>query len=169
LQEALQQHGVHTISVGKISDLFGGVGFDESHKTKSNEQGIAETLHLMQQYGDGDQPTFIWTNLVDFDQEFGHRNNPEGFARCLEAFDRTVPDFLDALPADARLVLTADHGNDPTTPSTDHSREYVPLLYIDSGRGRDLGTRSSFTDHAATVAAYFGAPFETDGRAWEGE
>ena len=166
LQEALQQHGVRTISVGKISDLFGGVGVDESHKTKSNEQGIAETLRLIQHYGGGDQPAFIWTNLVDFDQEYGHRNNPDGFARALEAFDRALPDFLAVLPDGARLVLTADHGNDPTTPSTDHSREYVPLLYYGAGSGRNLGTRSSFNDHAATVAAYFGVPYKTKGTAF---
>lgn len=166
VQEALQEHGVRTVSVGKISDLFGGVGFDESHKTKSNAQGIAETLRLIQHYGGGNQPTFIWTNLVDFDQEYGHRNNPDGFARALEAFDQALPDILDVLPDNARLVLTADHGNDPTTPSTDHSREYVPLLYYGAGGGHDLGTRFSFNDHAATVAAYFGAPFETDGMAF---
>lgn len=162
LQQALQEHGVRTVSVGKISNLFGGVGFDEAVKTRSNEHGIAETLRLMRDHGPGDPPTFVWTNLVDFDELYGHRNNPDGFARALEVFDRAVPDLLAALPDGGRLVITADHGNDPTTPSTDHSREYVPLLYY-GGAVRDLGIRPSFNDHAATVAAYFGARLDTPG------
>lgn len=163
LQESLQKHNVRTVSVGKIGDLFGSIGFDEMHKTKSNEQGMSETFRVMKEAIVEAAPTFIWTNLVDFDQEYGHRNNPDGFARALEAFDRTLPSFLDALPEGGCLVITADHGNDPTTPSTDHSREYVPLLVYGQGAGRDLGTRPSFNDHAASVAAYFGVDFETDG------
>ena len=161
LQEALRAHGVRTVAIGKIGDLFGGVGFDAIHKTTSNTEGIDETLRVMHAY-DG-VPTFVWTNLVDFDQDFGHRNDPDGFARALEAFDRALPGLMAALPAGGRLVLTADHGNDPTTPSTDHSREYVPLLVLGGAGGHDLGTRRSFNDHAASVAAFFGAPFETDG------
>jgi phosphopentomutase len=163
LQQALQQHGVHTVSVGKIYNLFDGAGFDEAWPTKSNAQGVAETLRLMCAYRPGDPPTFIWVNLVDFDEHYGHRNNPDGFARALEAFDQSIPALLDALPEGGRLVITPDHGNDPTTPSTDHSREYVPLLVCGGDAGRDLGIRPSFNDHAATVAAYFGASFETDG------
>ena len=168
LQQALQQHGVRTVSVGKINSLFGNLGFDEAHKTRSNAQGLDETLRLMHTYGPDDPPTFVWTNLVDFDELFGHRNDPDGFARALEAFDRAVPDLLEALPEGGRLVLTADHGNDPITPSTDHSREYVPLLVYGHSAGRNLGTRSSFTDHTATVTAYFGIPFETDGVSFDG-
>lgn len=163
LQQALQEHGVRTVSVGKIDSLFGGLGFDEAYKTRSNAQGIAETLRLVRAHGPESPPTFIWTNLVDFDELYGHRNDPDGFARTLEAFDAAVPALLEALPPGARLVFTADHGNDPTTPSTDHSREYVPLLVYGGDAGRDLGTRPSFNDHAATVAAYFGIVFETDG------
>lgn len=166
LQNVLREHGVHTVSIGKIYDLFGRDGFDDAVKTKSNAEGIAVTLDRMRAQTDG-SPTFVWTNLVDFDQEYGHRNDPEGFARALEAFDHAVPDLLGALPADGCLVITADHGNDPTTSSTDHSREYVPLLYVEpsigSDGGRDLGLRPSFNDHAATVAQYFGVPFETQG------
>lgn len=163
VQAVLQEQGVRTLSVGKIGDLFAGVGFDAIHKTASNDEGIAETLRLMRTQGAEDVPVFVWTNLVDFDQEFGHRNNPDGFARALEAFDRALPDLLAALPPAGRLVITADHGNDPTTPSTDHSREYVPVLVVGDGGGRDLGVRASFCDHAATVAAYFGVAFETSG------
>ena len=163
LQDVLQTQGVRTVSVGKIYDLFGRTGFDDAIKTKSNAEGIAATLDQMQQHAHGD-PTFIWTNLVDFDQEYGHRNDPEGFAAALEEFDRALPDLLEALPEDGRLVITADHGNDPTTPSTDHSREFVPLLYINGRRvSHDLGLRSSFNDHAATVADYFGVDFKTEG------
>lgn len=162
LQDVLQEQGIRTVSIGKIYDLFGRTGFDAAIKTKSNAEGVAATLDQIQAY-DG-TPTFIWANLVDFDQEYGHRNNPEGFAAALEEFDAAVPDLLDALPEDSRLVLTADHGNDPTTPSTDHSREFVPLLYVDGQNpGRDLGLRPSFNDHAATVADYFGVDFETEG------
>ncbi len=163
LQQALQQHGVRTVSVGKINSLFGNIGFDKAHKTRSNAQGIDETLRMMRTYGPDETPTFVWTNLVDFDELYGHRNDPDGFARALEAFDRALPALLDALPEGGRLVITADHGNDPTTPSTDHSREHVPLLVYGHDAGRDLGIRASFNDHAATVAAYFGVPFETDG------
>lgn len=162
LQDVLQDAGVRTVSIGKIYDLFARRGFDTAIKTKSNAAGIETTRAQIGAY-DG-TPTFLWTNLVDFDQEYGHRNDPAGFAAALEDFDRAVPDLLRALPPDSRLVLTADHGNDPTTPSTDHSREFVPLLYVDGGQpGRDLGLRPSFNDHAATVADFFGVDFETEG------
>ena len=162
LQTHLQKRDVRTVAIGKTADLFAGAGFDEAHKTTSNAHGIDLTLEAMRTpQGEGrlsgDAATFIWTNLVDFDQEYGHRNDPEGFAHALEAFDQRLPDLLGALPEDGRLLLTADHGNDPTTPGTDHSREYVPLLVYGMAP-RDLGLRESFNDHAATVAAYFGLP-----------
>jgi phosphopentomutase len=164
LPQALQQHGIRTISVGKVYDLFGGAGFDATCKTSSNVEGLAETLRLMR-FPPG-MPTFLWVNLVDFDQEYGHRNDVSGFARALEAFDAAVPDLLAALPAGGRLVLTADHGNDPATSSTDHSREYVPLLAYDGTPGRNLGLRATFADHAATVAHFFGVPFASGGTAF---
>ncbi len=168
VQDVLQQHGVRTVSIGKIHDLFARRGFDDAIKTTSNMDGIEATLDEIRAH-DG-TPTFVWTNLVDFDQAYGHRNDPDGFARALEQFDAAVPDLLGAVPADSRLVLTADHGNDPTTPSTDHSREFVPLLYVDGTTpGRALGLRPSFNDHAATVADYFGVPFETRGTAFRRE
>lgn len=163
LQEALQAAGVRTVAVGKIGDLFGNVGFDEIRKTTSNAEGVEETLGAIRE---GDDRTFIWTNLVDFDQLYGHRNNVEGFAAALEAFDRALPEIVEALPDSARLLLTADHGNDPCFPGTDHTREFVPVLLLTKGSGdvRDLGTRASFADHAATVADHFGAAFESGGR-----
>lgn len=153
LQQLLQEKGVRTLSVGKVADLFGGVGFDRTIKTHGNAHGMEVTLREMQQ---AEGPTFIWTNLIDFDQEYGHRNNPEGFAGALEEFDRMLPRFLEALPSGSALLITADHGNDPTYPGTDHTREYVPLLYYDAGSARSLGTRRTFADHAATVADFFG-------------
>lgn len=193
IQETLQAEGVRTVSIGKISDLFAGIGFHEAIKTSSNRDGLDEIerrLRLVK-----DEPTFMWANLIDFDQEYGHRNDPAGFARALEAFDAALPALTRALPAGALLVVTADHGNDPTTASTDHSREFVPLLVYGAGAGadtrandvdvdaenensaparskwtgagRNLGTRRSFCDHAATAAAYFGARFDTDGQPFE--
>lgn len=156
VQSRLQAAGVRTVAVGKISDLFSGVGFDEARKTISNDEGVRETLAAMRAATDVGVPTFVWTNLVDFDQEYGHRNDLAGFSAALEAFDRALPEILDALGETGHLVLTADHGNDPTTPGTDHNREYVPLLYVGRTPGRDLGTRATFADHAATVADVFG-------------
>ncbi|PEN14086.1 phosphopentomutase [Longibacter salinarum] len=167
VQDVLQENGVRTVSVGKIYDLFARTGFDTSIKTKSNADGIRSTIDQIEAYAADPSPTFVWTNLVDFDQEYGHRNNPKGFADALETFDAALPDIRAALPDDAHLVITADHGNDPTTASTDHSREYVPLLYV-APRGpasgeRDLGLRPSFNDHAATIADVLGVDFETEG------
>ncbi len=161
LPVALMDAGIRTVSIGKVADLFAGEGFGETVKTTSNLEGVRSLEAAFRTVVD---PTFVWANLVEFDQDFGHRNDVGGFARALEAFDRALPGLVEALPAGSRLVITADHGNDPTTPGTDHAREYVPLLYVDGGPAKDLGTRSTFADHAATVAAYFGIPFECAGR-----
>ena len=167
LQDILQEHGIRTVSIGKIADLFARTGFDEMVKTSNNNEGIEATIQALRSHAPASPPTFVWTNLVDFDQEYGHRNNPEGFAEALASFDRALPRILDALPNDGVLVITADHGNDPTTPSTDHSREFVPLLVVrPNAAGRALGLRSTFADHAATVARYFDASFSTMGTAF---
>ena len=164
LQLMLQEQGIRTVSIGKVADLFGGLGFDERYKTKSNAEGIQRTREILQATAP-DTSTFIWVNLVDFDQEYGHRNNPDGFARALEEFDTALPDIVAALPGEeSRLFITADHGNVPTTPGTDHSREYVPaLLYAPGATGVDMGTRATFADHAATVAAHFNVNFPRAG------
>lgn len=169
VQDVLQKNGVRTVSVGKISDLFAREGFDDMLKTKNNAHGVEVLLDQIHTYRDRRESSFIWTNLVDFDQEYGHRNDPKGFAEALEDFDDALPHILDALPEDARLVITADHGNDPTTESTDHSREFVPVLYYHHGidAARDLGLRSSFNDHAATIARAFNVPFDTRGTAFD--
>lgn len=162
LQQQLQAAGVRTVAIGKVGDLFGNVGFDEVVKTRSNEEGVARTLEALRA---ADARTFVWTNLVDFDQRYGHRNDAEGFARALEAFDRALPTLLEALPPGGRLAITADHGNDPCFPGTDHTRERVPLLVVHQGgtNGLPLGNRATFADHAASVAAHFGVPYEGAG------
>ena len=131
------------------------------------EAMVDDAVDTAKKAADDAGPAFLWVNLIDFDQEYGHRNNPEGFARALEEFDQALPSILSAIPEGGRLVITADHGYDPTTTSPDHSREYVPLLYYGSGKARDLGTRSSFQDHAATVAGYFDVPFDGGGTSFE--
>ena len=165
LQEALQAGGVRTVAVGKIGALFAGVGFDVEAKTKGNADGVARTLAAIEEAASSGRPTFVWTNLVDFDELYGHRNDPAGFARALEAFDAALPDLEAALPEGARLLLTADHGNDPCFPGTDHTRERVPLLLLEKGGvgPRPLGDRAAFSDHAAGVAAHFGVSWEGPG------
>lgn len=161
LQRILQKAGVRTISIGKVADLFAGVGFDTAVKTRSNAEGIDELLRVIGEASQ--QPTFVWANLVDFDQEYGHRNDTAGFAAALESFDRALPDLLNVLPVGGRLAITADHGNDPTFPGTDHTREYVPILIVGEP-GCAVGERETFSDHAATVAEYFDIPWTGPGR-----
>ena len=164
LLDALQGAGVRTVCVGKVASLFGGAGVDVEVKTAGNADGIDKTLAAIRQAAAPGEPTFVWTNLVDFDELFGHRNDAAGYARALEAFDAALPALEAALPDDGALLLTADHGNDPTYPGTDHTRERVPVLLYRPGRaGRDLGTGDTFADHAATVAAFFGVKWGGEG------
>jgi phosphopentomutase len=139
---------VPVYGVGKIADIFAGRGLTESSYSDSNDHGIELTLEYLRR----SQPSLVFTNLVDFDSKYGHRNDPEGYARCVEAFDRRVPEILDALDGGI-LFITGDHGCDPTTGPTDHSRERVPLLGAGfGGPAVDLDVRSSFADLGATVA-----------------
>jgi phosphopentomutase len=139
--------------VGKIGDIFAGQDIDESHPTKSNVEGITQTEKLLHELDEG----LIFTNLVETDMLWGHRNDPVNFHRCLQDFDRRLPDLLDALRPDDLLILTSDHGCDPTTPSTDHSREHALLLvYV---AGKNAGGRiheGEFADVGATVNAWLG-------------
>ncbi|MDW8137172.1 MAG: phosphopentomutase [Bacteroidota bacterium] len=166
VMERLQQAGIRTIGIGKIGDLYAEVGFDRLQKTASNAEGLAQTRQALRaELG----PAFIMTNLVDFDQLYGHRNDTRGFREALEAFDRALPELLNAMRPGDVLVITADHGNDPTTPSTDHSRELVPLLVYQAGArgiGRDLGLRQTFSDLAATVADFFAVPYDGPGQSF---
>lgn len=150
--DVLQKNGIKTISIGKVSDLFNYRGIDTIEYTKSNQEGFNKLV----EYAKSTADSFIFTNLVDFDVYFGHRNDPAGFASALKEFDDFLPSFLSALDDNDRLIITADHGNDPTTPSTDHSREYVPLLYYGKNKAsNDLGIRATFSDAAKTAADFF--------------
>ncbi len=152
LLDQLSKAGVEVSSVGKIFDVFLGRGIRDHAKTKSNADGMAKTLAQMSIQPAG----LIWTNLVDFDQNFGHRNNVEGYAKALEEVDAWLPTFEASLGETDLAILTADHGCDPTTPSTDHSREYVPLLvYGKCAKAVDLGTRATLSDIGQTIAENF--------------
>ncbi|MEZ5398257.1 MAG: phosphopentomutase [Bryobacteraceae bacterium] len=154
LLDRLSEAGVGVTSVGKIHDVFLGRGIARSFRTKNNDDGMAKTLEAMEEGGRG----LIYVNLVDFDQLYGHRNNVEGYAAALEAADAWAPAVEAKLGANDIVIFTADHGCDPTTPSTDHSREYVPLLVTGPRvRGRvDLGTRATLSDIGQTVGENFG-------------
>jgi phosphopentomutase len=158
--------GVPVYGVGKIGDIFAGRGLDSSSYSESNDHGIDLTLDYLDRPG----PALVFTNLVDFDTKFGHRNDPEGYARCVEAFDRRLPELLGALGGGV-LFVTGDHGCDPTTPSTDHTRERTPLLGAGFGGGAlDLDVRSTFADLGATVADLLGVkPSSRAGRSFANE
>ncbi len=164
--DLLSKNKITTIAVGKVNDLFNYQGIKKQLTTKSNEEGCEKLIKCAGET----QGSFIFTNLVDFDVYFGHRNDPEGFAQKLIEFDQFLPDFLSKLDESDRLIITADHGNDPTTPSTDHSREYVPLLYYRKGvKGKNLGVRKTFSDVAKTAAEYFGVDNNLNGTSFLNE
>ena len=151
--ERVAAMGIPVVAVGKIGDIFDRRGISEDVHTEGNADGLRRTAEILGRMDRG----FLFVNLVDFDMLWGHRNDVRGYARGLEDLDRGLPALLARLREGDVLAITADHGCDPTTPSTDHSREYVPLLVNVPGRdGAPLGTRSSFADLGATVAAYFG-------------
>ncbi|MCB0047489.1 MAG: phosphopentomutase [Caldilineaceae bacterium] len=151
LLDILKDAGMMVYAVGKIEDIFAGQGITHAVHTQDNMDGVDQTLIAMREQT---EPGLIFTNLVDFDAKFGHRNNPQGYADCLAEFDARLPELVTALREDDLLVITADHGNDPTTPSTDHSREYVPILLVGPAlpRGVNIGVRATFADLAATIA-----------------
>jgi phosphopentomutase len=154
LLDRLMAAAIPTIAIGKINDLFAGKGISGAHATVSDDDGMTKLEAQMERHDRG----LLFANLVDFDTVYGHRNDAPGYARNLERFDRRLAMLLPKLrPADL-LVITADHGNDPTTPSTDHSREHVPLLITGARvrKGTELGTRGSFADLAQTLADVFG-------------
>jgi phosphopentomutase len=143
--------GMKVHGVGKISDIFAGRDIDESHPTKSNIDGIQQTERLLQELDEG----FVFTNLVETDSLWGHRNDPVNFHRCLQDFDRRLPDLLEALRPGDLLILTSDHGCDPTTPSTDHSREHAMLVAYVAGRNAAGQIHEGeFADVGATVNAW---------------
>ena len=159
LLDALAAAGVPRAGVGKVDDLFAGRGIESRH-TASNADGITGISKWL---STGDQG-LLFANLVDFDQAFGHRNDAAGFYGALREFDAALPKMLASLQGDDLLFITADHGNDPTTPSTDHARECVPLLVLGPRvRPGSVGTRSTFSDLGATVAEWFGIGFRGRG------
>ncbi len=154
LLDVLSDAGIETVSIGKVDDLFAGRGLKKKLHTKSNAEGIEFIIKESRRIQSG----LIFTNLVDFDTLYGHRNDPQGMAQALEAFDKELPRIVETVRDGDLLIITADHGNDPVTPSTDHSREYVPVLcYCRSKvRGNNIGTRATFADVGKTVAEFFG-------------
>src|SRR3984885_8704071 len=154
LLDQLKQHNVEVSSIGKIFDVFLGRGIGEHEKTKNNTDGMAKTLEALDELETG----LLFVNLVDFDQLSGHRNDVEGYAKALEEFDAWLPSLYRKLSERDLLIITADHGCDPTTPSTDHSREYVPLLAYRPRKPEPsaLGLRSTLSDIGQTVAENFG-------------
>ena len=162
LLDRLVEAKLEVWAVGKIDDIFAGRGITEAVHTKDNMEGVDATVAFLKRTRG--RRGLIFTNLVDFDTLWGHRNDAVAYARGLEAFDRRLPEVVEALGPRDVLIITADHGNDPTTPSTDHSREYVPLL-VTGPRvrpGVDLGVRQTFADVAATVADMLGVPARFD-------
>lgn len=162
----LQKSGITTCGVGKIEDIFAGSGLTKTVHTKNNMEGVDKTI----EYVKSEKSAFIFTNLVDFDMLWGHRNDYENFAKGLQDFDNRLPEILDALSDGDLLIITADHGCDPTTPSTDHSREYVPLIaYTPLFKGKnkcDLGTRETFADIGATIADFFSVQGTGNGKSF---
>jgi phosphopentomutase len=154
LLDRLQKAGLTVSGVGKISDIFAGKGIDRSVKSSDNADGMGKTRQALSEIDRG----IVFTNLVDFDMLYGHRLDALGFGRALEAFDLWLADFLTDFTRGDVLVITADHGCDPTTAGTDHTRESVPLLvwHPDLEKGQDIGVRASFADVAATIAEMFG-------------
>jgi len=154
LLDRVKAASIPVVAIGKIEDLFAGRGITQSFHTTSDDDGMNRVEEQMSAVGRG----LIFTNLVDFDTQYGHRNDVEGYARNLERFDARLAGVLPRLRPDDLLVVTADHGNDPTTASTDHAREYVPLMVIGTRvrAGRDLGVRATFADLGQTLAEVFG-------------
>lgn len=158
----LKESGREVIAVGKINDIFNGKGVTDKMRTKNNEDGMDQTIKLQ----DRDFEGLCFTNLVDFDMLYGHRNDVDGYAAALTAFDVRLGEFLNRMNPDDVLIITADHGCDPSTESTDHSREYVPLLiYGDAiAPSVNAGTRGCFGDAAATVLDMFNVQGAVDGK-----
>ncbi|PKM47533.1 MAG: phosphopentomutase [Firmicutes bacterium HGW-Firmicutes-8] len=155
--DMLKEKGRAVLGVGKINDIFAGRGLTETVHTENNMDGVDKTINFIKQ----DKKGLVFTNLVDFDSVFGHRNDPSGYANALAEFDRRLPEILELMNDSRLLIITADHGCDPTTVGTDHSREYVPLLVYGPKvrNGVNLGTRKTFADIAATLAEIFDLDF----------
>lgn len=162
----LKDAGLDVVCIGKIASIYDGMGVTEELVGKNNDQAVDSTIEALNAENRG----LIFSNLVDFDMLYGHRRDPEGYARALEEFDARLPEIMSAMKPDDLLILTADHGNDPTKEGSDHTREYVPLLVYgaNSRSGVDLGTRQSLSDIGQTIAENFGLKI-ADGVSFLGE
>lgn len=163
--DVLSEAGFSVTSVGKIWDIFAGRGIGRAFKASNNDEALTALLEALHAVPD---PGLIFVNCIDFDSVWGHRNDPRGYAQALEALDRRIPQVQEAMGAGDVLLIVGDHGCDPTTPSTDHSREYTPLLVWGQPvrSGVDLGTRETFADVAATLADWFGVDNPGPGRSF---
>lgn len=152
--DRLVENGKKVYAIGKIEDLFGGRGITKAVHTQGNTDGIEKNIEALKDNG----YDFIFTNLVDFDMLYGHRNDVEGYAKALEEFDSKLPEIIENLRADDILIITADHGCDPVTTSTDHSREYIPILVYGKSlkQNVDLGVRETYADISATILDIYG-------------
>ena len=152
--EYIKENNMKVAAVGKIEDIFNKKGITDAVHIKNNMDGVDKTLDYMDTINDG----LIFTNLVDFDMLYGHRNDPEGYKKALEDFDNRLDEIKSKLKNEDILIITADHGCDPTTSSTDHSREYIPILIYGNNikQGINIGIRSSFTDIGCTILDYLG-------------
>lgn len=161
LLSLLQDNQVKTYSIGKVIDLFAGNHFTQYRKTNSNAEGISQLLSLLSA---GIDQSFIFANLIDTDQLYGHRQDPNGYASCLQEIDRALPAILEKLTNDDVLVITGDHGNDPADGSTDHTREFVPLLVYQKGSpAKNIGVRETFSDVTASALSVFSIGNELPG------
>jgi phosphopentomutase len=165
--DVIKENDKSVMAVGKIEDIFAGVGITEAVHTKSNMEGVDKTLEYMAM----DKKGLIFTNLVDFDMYFGHRNDFEGYGNALKEFDNRLPEIMKQMRDTDVLLITADHGCDPTTSSTDHSREYIPVLVYGKHikAGINIGTRKGFRDIAATVLDLLELPIGTPGKSFKQE
>ena len=161
LCDLMKKYGLDVIGIGKIYDIFAGKSITESTRTKNNTDGMEKTIELLSK----DFTGLAFVNLVDFDMVYGHRNDVPGYTKALNTFDEQLGTFLKGMMEDDVLLITADHGCDPSTPSTDHSREYVPLLAWgqEIQPNVNLGTRSTFADISATILEMFHIKNTIDG------
>ena len=152
--DVYQENNKTVLAIGKIEDLFVGRGINRAIHTSGNTDGIEKTIDAIK----NSKEDLIFVNLVDFDMLYGHRNNIEGYAKALEEFDGKLPEIMEALRDDDMLILTADHGNDPSTPSTDHDREYIPILVYGKSlkQNVDIGIRDTYSDISATILDILG-------------
>lgn len=165
--DVLKENNKDVIAIGKIGDLFSQRGITKEIHTEGNKDGIEKTIEEIQKDTEG----LIFTNLVDFDMLYGHRNNIEGYAKALEYFDSKLPIIIENMKETDVLIITADHGNDPSTPSTDHSREYIPILIYGKQikENVNIGIRETYADIGETILDILNMPLLNVGKSFKNE